>query len=117
MTTGADQGMPDRSRARARDAVLFLVVSGAYISAAKLGLSLDVSHGVITPVWAPSGIALAALLILGARFWPAVAVGAFVANGGPGPHACERELRNRRRPSRSKRFLTRQHEEPHAGLP
>jgi PAS domain S-box-containing protein len=59
---------------------LFLVVSGAYIGAAKVGLSLDVSHGVITPVWAPSGIALAALLILGVRFWPAVAVGAFVAN-------------------------------------
>jgi PAS domain S-box-containing protein len=81
MTTRADQGTLDRSRVRARDAVLFLVVSGAYIGAAKLGLSLDdVSHGVITPVWAPSGIALAALLILGVRFWPAVALGAFVAN-------------------------------------
>jgi PAS domain S-box-containing protein len=65
---------------RARDALAFLIVSGAYVGAAKLGLSLDVSHGVITPVWAPSGIALAALLILGVRFWPAVAVGAFVAN-------------------------------------
>ncbi|HET6696384.1 MAG TPA: MASE1 domain-containing protein, partial [Gaiellaceae bacterium] len=80
MTVRADQGTRDRSRVRARDAVLFLVVSGAYIGAAKVGLSLDVSHGVITPVWAPSGIALAALLILGVRFWPAVAVGAFVAN-------------------------------------
>jgi PAS domain S-box-containing protein len=81
MTTRADIGTPDRSRVRARDAVAFVVLSGAYIGAAKLGLSLDdVSHGVITPVWAPSGIALAALLILGVRFWPAVAVGAFVAN-------------------------------------
>jgi PAS domain S-box-containing protein len=81
MTKRADHGTPDRrSRVRARDALLFLVVSGAYVGAAKLGLSLDVSHGVITPVWAPSGIALAALLILGVRFWPAVAVGAFVAN-------------------------------------
>jgi integral membrane sensor domain MASE1 len=81
MTTRADHGTPDRSRVRAREVVAFLVVSGAYIGAAKLGLSLDdVSHGVITPVWAPSGIALAALLILGVRFWPAVALGAFVAN-------------------------------------
>jgi PAS domain S-box-containing protein len=80
MTTRADHGTPDRSRVRAQDAAAFLVVSGAYIGAAKLGLSLDVSHGVITPVWAPSGIALAALLILGVRFWPAVALGAFVAN-------------------------------------
>jgi signal transduction histidine kinase len=55
-------------------------VAAAYVGAAKLGLNLEVSHGVITPVWAPSGIALAALLILGVRYWPAVAVGAFVAN-------------------------------------
>jgi PAS domain S-box-containing protein len=55
-------------------------LSAAYVGAAKLGLNLPVSHGVITPVWAPSGIALAALLILGLRYWPAVAVGAFVAN-------------------------------------
>jgi PAS domain S-box-containing protein len=35
---------------------------------------------VITPVWAPSGIALAAMLVLGVRYWPAVALGAFLAN-------------------------------------
>jgi PAS domain S-box-containing protein len=65
---------------RLRAALGFAVVAGAYVGAAKLGLQLDVAHGVITPVWAPSGIALAALLILGLRYWPAVAVGAFVAN-------------------------------------
>jgi PAS domain S-box-containing protein len=63
-----------------RSALLGAGLAGAYVGAAKIGLNLDVSHGVITPVWAPSGIALAALLILGVRYWPAVAVGAFVAN-------------------------------------
>lgn len=58
----------------------FALITGAYVGAAKLGIQLPVSKGVITPVWAPSGIALAALLILGLRYWPAVAVGAFVAN-------------------------------------
>jgi PAS domain S-box-containing protein len=58
----------------------FALISGAYVGAAKLGIQLPVSKGVITPVWAPSGIALAALLILGLRYWPAVLVGAFVAN-------------------------------------
>jgi PAS domain S-box-containing protein len=67
-------------RARPRSAFWFAVVIGAYVGAAKGGIQLDVAHGVITPVWAPSGIALAALLILGLRYWPAVAVGAFVAN-------------------------------------
>src|SRR5262249_54253828 len=48
-------------------------ISGLYIACAKLGLGLSVAHGVITPVWAPSGISLAALVIFGRRFWPAVA--------------------------------------------
>src|ERR687887_1102582 len=65
---------------RARDAMWFVVVAGAYVGAGKAGLDLDVARGAITPVWAPSGIALGALLILGLRFWPAVALGAFVAN-------------------------------------
>jgi PAS domain S-box-containing protein len=61
-------------------AALFVLISGSYVGAAEVGINLDVAHGVITPVWAPSGIALAALLILGIRYCPAVAVGAFVAN-------------------------------------
>jgi integral membrane sensor domain MASE1 len=59
---------------------LVVLIAGAYFGAAKLGIDLPVSQGVITPVWAPSGIALAALLILGVRYWPAVAVAAFAAN-------------------------------------
>jgi PAS domain S-box-containing protein len=55
-------------------------VTGSYVGAAKLGIHLHVSHGIITPVWAPSGISLAALLLLGLRYWPAVALGAFLAN-------------------------------------
>src|ERR687892_733368 len=65
---------------RALPFLWFALISGAYVGGAKLGIQLPVSKGVITPVWAPSGIALAALLILGLRYWPAVAVGAFVAN-------------------------------------
>jgi PAS domain S-box-containing protein len=72
--------VPAISSRHVRFALLGAAIAGAYVGAAKLGLTLDVSHGVITPVWAPSGIALAALLILGVRYWPAVAVGAFVAN-------------------------------------
>jgi PAS domain S-box-containing protein len=72
--------VPAISSRQVRVALLGAAVAGVYVGAAKLGLNLEVSHGVITPVWAPSGIALAALLILGVRYWPAVAVGAFVAN-------------------------------------
>ena len=61
-------------------AVLFVV----YVSAAKLGIELRVARGLITPVWAPTGIALAALVLYGPRLWPAVALGAFVANATSG---------------------------------
>ena len=52
----------------------------AYIAAARGGLQLDAIAGFATLVWAPTGIALAALLLLGYRLWPAIFAGAFVAN-------------------------------------
>jgi PAS domain S-box-containing protein len=57
-----------------------LGLAAVYVAAAKLGLSLEVAQGNATPVWPPTGIALAALLILGPRMWPGVLLGAFIAN-------------------------------------
>ena len=37
-------------------------------------------HASASPVWPPAGIALAALLVLGYRAWPAIFVGAFLVN-------------------------------------
>jgi PAS domain S-box-containing protein len=67
-----------------RYALLLAGLFGAYVAAAKLGIELSVAHGLITPVWAPTGIALAALVLGGRRLWPAVALGAFVANATSG---------------------------------
>jgi PAS domain S-box-containing protein len=69
---------------RGRTLLAFACVAGAYFGAAKLGLELSVAHGVITPVWPPTGIALAALLLLGPRYWPAIAIGAFASNATSG---------------------------------
>jgi PAS domain S-box-containing protein len=52
----------------------------AYVLAGKLGLLFASVHASATAVWPPTGIALAALLLLGARMWPAVAAGAFLVN-------------------------------------
>ncbi|HEY6930697.1 MAG TPA: MASE1 domain-containing protein, partial [Thermoanaerobaculia bacterium] len=46
----------------------------------KLGLSLALVHPSATSVWPPTGIALAAFLVLGWRIWPAVFLGAFLVN-------------------------------------
>jgi len=51
-----------------------------YLISAKLGLSLAESTKQVTTVWPPTGIALVTLYLLGYRYWPAVAVGAFLAN-------------------------------------
>jgi signal transduction histidine kinase len=51
-----------------------------YIIAGKLALKLAFVNASASPVWPPAGIALAALLVLGYRVWPAIFVGAFVVN-------------------------------------
>ena len=68
------------SVSRNRYLIQLAVVTGIYVVSAKLGLSLSVAHGSATPVWAPTGISLAALLLFGPRMWPAVAVGGLLAN-------------------------------------
>lgn len=51
-----------------------------YVATAEVGLSLDAVGGVAAAVWPPAGIALAALVLYGARLWPGIAVGAVFVN-------------------------------------
>ena len=51
-----------------------------YLAAAELGLSIAYVHTNVSPVWPPTGIAIASLLLFGRAFWPAIFVGALVAN-------------------------------------
>jgi signal transduction histidine kinase len=60
--------------------LILAVLFGLYVVAGKLGLSLALVHESASPVWPPTGIALAALLTLGYRVWPAIFAGAFVVN-------------------------------------
>jgi PAS domain S-box-containing protein len=53
-----------------------------YYLTGRLGLSLAIPPGYATAVWPPSGIALAGLLLLGFRAWPAVFIGSFLVNIG-----------------------------------
>src|SRR6267378_803609 len=53
---------------------------GLYVLAGKIGLSLASVHANASPVWPPTGIALAAFLTLGYRVWPAIFAGAFLLN-------------------------------------
>jgi PAS domain S-box-containing protein len=59
---------------------LSLIVAIVYFAGAELGLSLASLHENVTPVWPPTGIAIAALLIFGPRVLPGVFLGALAAN-------------------------------------
>jgi len=60
--------------------VSIILLAIAYFGAARFGLSLASVHTNVSPVWAPTGIALAAVLLLGYRVWPGILIGAFLAN-------------------------------------
>lgn len=51
-----------------------------YLAAAELGLSVASVHTNVSPVWPPTGIAIASLILFGRSFWPAIFVGALAAN-------------------------------------
>ena len=56
------------------------LLAAVYFAAAKLSLLLAIPPGYATAVWPPSGIALAATLVLGNRVWPGVWIGAALVN-------------------------------------
>jgi diguanylate cyclase (GGDEF)-like protein len=63
-----------------RYTIILTALTTLYFVAGKLGLTLAFVNPSATAVWPCSGIALAALLILGYRVWPAILLGAFFVN-------------------------------------
>ena len=61
-------------------AAMLLGVSVTYFACAKAGLLLASIDPSATPIWPPTGLALSAVLLLGYRIFPAVLLGAFLAN-------------------------------------
>ncbi len=66
-----------------RRLALSCAIAFIYYATAKLGQFLAIPPGFITPVYPPSGIALAVLLVLGYWTLPALWVGAFIAAAWP----------------------------------
>jgi len=61
----------------------FFVIAISYYLMARLGQLMAIPPGNVTPVWPPSGIALAAVLLCGYRIWPAIFLGALFASTLP----------------------------------
>ncbi len=60
------------------------LVALVYVATARAGLALAFENSSVTAIWAPTGIALAALVLGGARLWPGIAIGALLANAWTG---------------------------------
>src|SRR6267143_1911635 len=72
--------MEPRKHPQLVDLGVVLIVAGLYFLAAKLGLSLASLNASVSPVWPPTGVAIALGLLLGYRTIPGVLLGALLAN-------------------------------------
>ena len=57
--------------------VMVPLLALVYWGGASLGLLLETAYGGVTPIWPPSGFAVALFLVWGRRFWPVLALGEF----------------------------------------
>jgi MASE1 len=67
-------------RSGAADLGVTVLLAGVYVAGAKAAFALAFVQTSIAPIWPPSGIALAAVLLLGRRAVPGVALGALLFN-------------------------------------
>ncbi|HJS27115.1 MAG TPA: SpoIIE family protein phosphatase [Actinomycetota bacterium] len=75
----ADEMRSDDGR-RLRVVAGCALLAGVYAAAAFFSLRLAIVEENVTPLWPPTGIAVAALLLFGTRWWPGIAIGALVVN-------------------------------------
>jgi integral membrane sensor domain MASE1 len=80
MANGCAQVEHVSVNAALRTTMTILAVAVAYYATAKVGLVLALVKGQVTPLWLPTGISVAALLMSGGRIWPGIALGALTAN-------------------------------------
>jgi PAS domain S-box-containing protein len=72
--------LPFSSTRSTRHVSALALLALAYYVTGRLGLLLAVPPGYATAIWPPSGAALAGILVLGNRYWPAVWLGSFAVN-------------------------------------
>ena len=67
-------------RATLSYAATLVALAAVYYAAARLGLRYASIGQSVSLIWPPSGVAFAALVLVGYRYWPGVTLGAFLAN-------------------------------------
>ena len=72
--------LPPDFRRLAVTAAELVAIAVLYFVMAKFSLALASIHPNATPIWPPTGFALAVVLLFGYRVWPAIFVAALVTN-------------------------------------
>jgi integral membrane sensor domain MASE1 len=75
----------ERLRRGGVTALEICVIAALYYASGRLGLLQQLVRRQVTPLWPPTGIAMAGLLLRGPRVWPGIALGAFLINISLGP--------------------------------
>ncbi len=65
-----------------KDLAILFGLFAVYFVAGKVGLSFASVNPSASAIWPPTGIAVAALILLGYRFWPAIFIGALFLHAG-----------------------------------
>src|SRR5215471_13506258 len=79
-TRARNEGSLSTAHLTRRDLVEMVVLGVIYYLAARLSLRIALVDENVTPLWPPTGIALAAFVLYGRRLWPGVAIAAFLVN-------------------------------------
>ena len=74
------EGHPENARSIAIYFIKILTLAVVYHLAARVGLSMAYVQINTSPVWPPTGIAIAALLIFGYNIWPGVSLGVLLGS-------------------------------------
>jgi integral membrane sensor domain MASE1 len=56
------------------------LLAAGYVLTAWVGFTAAAIHPAVSSAWPPAGVAIAALLLCGMRFWPGIVLGTFIAN-------------------------------------
>src|SRR5262245_48158075 len=80
LPAGVRSNWRERNHPLGPHVVALILVGFAYFVLADLGLRLASINPSVTPIWPPTGLAFAAILLWGNRIAPAIFIGAFLVN-------------------------------------